>query len=691
MLGTILGAMSMVGSERAQPLLLHPQPAEKIGEAAELGPVETTHIETWPIIAAVILGAFWAGAAAAYAWGYFGPGAMFRLNPQEFAMVGFGMFMPPVLMVIAAWAFTRGHAMAAAAVTLAAATDRFFAVDETASRRVARLGRTVRHELDALNVGMDGAFARLRALETVLENQIAALDEAGARADVRAENASSRLGEERERMEQAANMLVESTTRASETIAGRAAQLKAMVESAEGSLKAVGQSLETQAVGFKAAANIAAEAPHSVAVELDRQAKRIESVADAAMARAEFVLGRHERHRFAMSELLEKLKEDSARLEGSLNSQQKSMERAMEELTSQAQKFEGLASNADRDLELVMVNASTRASQLSQGFAREVQGLRETSEQATGTLANIVETLRETGLSAQALIVESTAESNASAKTLVGEAMAECERLLRAAGQLASEASGVKDALGATANEIQQHVLSLPGVARQEAQRVREMVRAETEEILDLSARTLATIHARANTRSASASASAIEASVVDGSVNPSLLSLARRLTQRQKRKDVAGEKENSWDMRALLTAVDGNEARARELRPDAAAALGALQAVLADLAIDLDGLAVDASPGEDEWRRYLAGDRTVFARKIASTIDAGSVDRIAASYRENQRFRDAADAYLTEFELLLERARESDSGGLLASTVLSADTGKIYLAIAYSLGRLSA
>ena len=690
----------MVGSERTQPLMLATQTPEKVNEDADLRPVEAPAAESWPIIAAVILGAFWVGASAAYAWGYFGPGAMFRLNLQQFVIVGFGMFMPPLLMIIAAWAFTRGQAMASAAVTLAAATDRFFAVDETASRRVARLGRTVRHELDALNVGMDGAFARLRALETVLENQIAALDEAGARADVRAETASSRLSAERERMDQMANLLTDSASRASETIAGRAAQLKAMVESAEGSLRTIGQSLETQAESFKAAANAAAEAPHSVAVELDKQAKRIETVSDAAMARAEFVLGRHERHRAAMSELLQRLKDESTKLENALGSQQRSMEQAMEELTSQAEKFEGLASDADRDLELIMVNASSRAIQLSQGFVREVEGLRQTSDQAIVALTKMVDKLREAGLSAQTLITESTAESKANAKALVGEAMAECEKLLRAARELVSEAGTAKSSLTASADEIQHHVLSLPGVAKQEAQRVREMVRAETDEMLDLSARTLATIHARVSVR-AGAGAAGDDAGTArpEEADSPSLLSLARRLTQRPKRrdstkeavKDVGEEREKPWDMRALLTAVDNNEAKARDLRPDAAAALSALQSVLADIAIDLDAIAADAAPGEEDWRRYIAGDRAVFARKIADTIDAESVDRIASLYRENPRFRDAANAYLTEFELLLERAKESDSGGLLATTVLSADTGKIYLAVAYSLGRLSA
>ena len=675
--------MATIGS--SQPVVL--QTAEPVGEA------EARHAQrpepkfgVAAIVFAGVLSAFWAGAAAAYLWGYFGPKGLSGLDVQELAIFTAATFIPPLLFMASAWALARAQQMGLAATALADATDRLFSADETASRTAARLGRAVRRELDALNAGLDGAFSRLRALESVLENQIAALDEAGARAEVRGEAVASRLTAERERIEAVAGTLSESAARAAETIAGRTAQLKASIESAEGTLKNAGTTLDTQAASFRAAAGAAADAPHAAAVELDRQAKRIESVADAAMARAEFVLGRQERNRGAMNELMQRLKDESASFEMALSKERSSIEQAIQALGGEAQKFEHVTGDAERHLELIMSNASARASQLTANFMREADKLKEASDSANTTLANMINALQEANAGAQTLIGETASEAKVNARALVGEAMAECERLLRTSGELSAEAASIRTSLAKAVEEVQQHLLTLPGVAQQEARRVREMVRAETEEILDLSARTLSTIHARSAPRSIQRKPA--EPVVPEQPEPESLLGMAKRLTQRPRKKTAEGSGDpKAWEMRTLLAAVENGDEK--DLKPSSAAALGALEMALADLAVDLSSISTDAVPGEDEWRRYLAGDRSVFARRLAEAIDDDTVNRVATLYREDAKFRDAANAYLMEFETLLTRAKDGDGGGLLTSTMLSADTGKIYLAVAYALGRL--
>ena len=636
-------------------------------------------------IASLVLAAFWIGAAGAYLLGMLGgPKGLASLNMQEISLCVAVTLVPPIWFVIVAWALARGQAMASSANALVDATDRLFSADETASRTAARLGRAVRRELDGLNAGLDGAFTRLRALESVLENQIASLDEAGARVDVRGEALAARLTVERERIEGVAGTLADAAARAGETVAGRTAQLKSMIEAAEGTLKSAGQSLDTQAANFRQSASAAADAPHAAAVELDKQAKGIESVADAAMARAEFVLGRQERHRAAMNELMQRLKDDSTTFESALSGQRSGMEQAIAELAAEAQRFEVTTGDAERHFELMMANAAARTSQLAQNFAKEAERLRDIGEQAGGTIEHLIAALQEAGVGAQQLIGETAGQAKNDAKNLVGEAMAECERLLRTSKELSAEASDIRTTLAKAVEDVERHLVTLPGVAQQESQRVRQMVRAETEQILDLSARTLSTIHAR--TASRPMSREKPEEPVENE--NDGLRGLARKLTQRSKKKPEEAEGK-TWQMSTLLAAAETSDGR-KDLRPAAAAALGALQAALSDLAIDLGSIASDADPREEEWRRYLAGDRAVFARKLAATIDDGTVHRIANLYRENARFRDSANAYIEEFEALLSHAREGDGGGgLLASTILSADTGKIYLAIAYALGRL--
>ncbi len=689
------------------PLPVEPRP--------EFKPPRTAGYTLIALFFAAVASAFWIGVSAAYLWGYFGQSGLQALGLQQRALYSAVILFPPLLFFGIAAAFALAHRMGRMAESLQGATEHLFTIDEGAARTAVRLGRAVRHELDALNSGLDGAFGRLRALESALEKQIAALDEAGARTEVRGEAIASRLTQESQRIATVSDQLSEAASRAAETVAGRSAQLKSAIETAEGSLKMAAQSLDVQAAGFRAAIQAASEAPHTVALKLDEQAKKIEMVSDGALSRSEFVLARQEKHRAALSELLDKLREEGAQFEAALSEQCKGLETAIGALDGEAKRFEGVTGDAGRHLDQVMENAASRANQLAGAFAAEAERLKqtaessnalltglivnlsgagstaktlidETAEASNGLLANLMSNLGDAGSTAKAVIGETSAEARKGVENLSNQARAESEKLLRAAGELGAEASRLRELLTRTAEEVERHLVRLPTLAQGEAQRVRQMVQSETDQMLDLSARMLSTMHARAAQTSKMQTAEAAN----DPGEGDGLKGLARRLTQRPKRgADLRSSADKTWEMKALLAAVESGESTPRELAGGTAAAIGALQLALADMAVDLEAIDTHSATGNEDWRRYLSGDRAVFARRLAGAIDEGAVDRITALYRDDARFHEAANAYMSEFENLLAKAREGDGGGLLTSSLLSADTGKIYLAIAYALGRL--
>jgi len=521
------------------------------------------------------------------------------------------------------------------------------------------------------------------------------LDDAGARAQVRSETIAARLNQENARIAAAGDSLVDAAGRAGETVAGRAAQLKATMESAEGTLKMAAQSLDVQVAGFRAATTAAAEAPLEAAKTLEAQAAQIADVSDTAIGRAEFVLARHEKHRSQMVELAQRLQEESQNFEAVLSRQRGQLEQAIAGVSGETQKFATVASDSERHLDMLMANAVHHTGQLTNVFVREADRLKEAGDNATGVLAGLAAALKDAGVGAQTLITESAGQAKQDARLLVGEAMAECERLLRASGEMNAEAGRIRNLLSETTRDLENHLTTLPVRAEDEARKIRQTMAAETQLLLDMSARTMSTLHARTAGKVSSPDSGAPMKPAPEAEPE-GLKGLARKLTSRRSDKRPAESK--GWEMKTLLAAAEQEGEDIRLTAPGAstsgnigvntAATVGALQLALADMAINLSAL--DSSqPGDEEWKRYLSGDRAVFARRLAEAIDESAVNRITDLYRDDRQFHDAADAYLTEFESMLARAREGDGGGLLTSTLLSADTGKVYLAIAYALGRL--
>jgi len=636
------------------------------------------------IFFAVTLAIFWSGAALAFLWGYYGTQGLLTLAPHLIAFATIAIFLPPFLFIACAFALSRAQSLSEAANALRTSAERLTNVDNAVVGDAQALGRTIRRELDTLSTGLDAAFGRMRALEKVLEGRIAQLDDANARADVKTQAVAQRLRDERVGIEDIAELLDQTAARASESLAGRAAQLKTLMEQAGGELKSAGQLLDTQSAQFRDAAEKAAAAPAAAAVELDRQSKKIESAAEKATGRAEFVLGRQERQRIAMNELVVRLREESTNFEKMLGVQKSTIERTAELLATEAKRFDELSLQGLARVELAMENADERTARMTSGFVRDSDQVKEASNAAANAMSKLIEALREASTSARALIDDSTSEAKRRTKGFVGDAMESSDNLLRATSSVAEQAMKARVALAKAVEDAERHIVAIPGVASQEAERIRETMRSETEKMLDMSARTLTTLQSRAGGRRASDEK--VQPRGAQDAIGNGLRGMAKRITTPKKRGEVGTK--STFELSDVLAAAETPDHNGPALRPSAISALGSVQAALSDLASDLE-VAMDESATPDLWKSYLEGDRGVFARKFATSIGPKTVDKIAALYRDNSRFHSAADAYLEEFEVLLARASEGDKDGFLASTLLSADTGKIYLVVAYALGRL--
>ena len=88
-------------------------------------------------------------------------------------------------------------------------------------------------------------------------------------------------------------------------------------------------------------------------------------------------------------------------------------------------------------------------------------------------------------------------------------------------------------------------------------------------------------------------------------------------------------------------------------------------------------------------WAAYLKGDRGIFTRRAARLVEAADAREIALRYEQDAAFRDQVNRYIADFEAMLRHILATRDGSLLGVTLLSADMGKLYVALAQAIERL--
>ncbi|MDM7954839.1 hypothetical protein [Blastomonas sp.] len=142
-----------------------------------------------------------------------------------------------------------------------------------------------------------------------------------------------------------------------------------------------------------------------------------------------------------------------------------------------------------------------------------------------------------------------------------------------------------------------------------------------------------------------------------------------------------------------LASHLERRVADARELAEertdnDFARRLALLTESLNSAAIDVDKI-LSTEVSDTAWSAYLRGDRGVFTRRAVRLIDNGEARDIAQAYENDPEFFELVNRYIHDFEAMLRTVLSTRDGGVMGVTLLSSETGKLYVALAQAIERL--
>jgi predicted nucleic acid-binding Zn-ribbon protein len=90
----------------------------------------------------------------------------------------------------------------------------------------------------------------------------------------------------------------------------------------------------------------------------------------------------------------------------------------------------------------------------------------------------------------------------------------------------------------------------------------------------------------------------------------------------------------------------------------------------------------------EKAWDNYLKGNRGIFTRRAVKLLDGSEAKAIRAYYEADGEFQQSVNRYVHDFEAMLRRVVAERDGGIMAVTLMSSDTGKLYAALAQAIER---
>lgn len=98
---------------------------------------------------------------------------------------------------------------------------------------------------------------------------------------------------------------------------------------------------------------------------------------------------------------------------------------------------------------------------------------------------------------------------------------------------------------------------------------------------------------------------------------------------------------------------------------------------------------ALDSHTAALAWKRSQAGEPNVFTRGLYTPDGQVTFDHISQRFHNDEEFRSTVEKYVSDFEILMNEAKEKDPSGRIIQNYMTSETGRTYLMLAHISGRL--
>lgn len=350
-----------------------------------------------PFKAVFLFSTLWLAALAAYGVGMLGPSGIQTLSPEWLFGVAAIAVIPVALSLFAAVVMNEANTLRRQTQVLAASAQNLLRPDEQAARNVQRLSQAIKRELDGLTGSLDAASKRMAAIEASASERIALIERTAAAAQERVEKATGKLGAEREKLAQFTQALDSVVLAASETLTTRLQDARAAVRTASESLHAEHGAIAGLVSTLQSASQTVSSKALETSQELERQAQRLDSASEAAAARSEQVIMRHERQRAAFAETIDRLKQENDHMARALDFQREGMTKLVHAMAEETRKIGSFTTESARRLDETASTMALRIVETTKLFAREAEKLRTSTDLTMTGLEQAVQSIKIAG------------------------------------------------------------------------------------------------------------------------------------------------------------------------------------------------------------------------------------------------------------------------------------------------------